>query len=397
MGENAGMNARLDPEAPVRAVGGGVRGVVGGLVLLALAIVGGSAGFRYVMSVRTSHQDAVGRDTAQLAEVWVRVTVPEVAKAEGALKLPAELRPAREAVINARVGGYVRAFHVDLGAEVEEGDLLAEIDAPEIERDAERAQAQHVQASAALALAETTAKRWKDLLASATASQQEADEKFADVNLKRANVEAASAEMERVKKVFGFAKITAPFGGRVIARSLEVGQLVDLGGKTELFRIADVSDLRAFVRVPQGFARSIEVGQKVVLSVPELRGETREGTVTRTAGAIDPQSRTLLTEVQVDNRDGGLLSGSFAQVELPDAKAEDVRTVPANCLMIRAAGPMAVVVDSEGSARFRKLQLGRDYGARVEVLEGIGETERVVLNPPDILTEGMKVRISDSK
>jgi RND family efflux transporter MFP subunit len=178
---------------------------------------------------------------------------------------------------------------------------------------------------------------------------------------------------------------------------LEVGQLVDLGGKTELFRIADVTDLRAFVRVPQGFARSIEVGQKVVLSVPELKGETREGTVSRTAGAIDPQSRTLLTEVQVDNGDGGLLSGSFAQVELPDARAEEVRTVPANCLMIRAAGPMAVVVDGEGAARFRKLQLGRDYGARVEVLEGISDGEQVVLNPPDILTEGMKVRISEAK
>jgi RND family efflux transporter MFP subunit len=346
---------------------------------------------------KAAHQAGVVADTQQLTEVWVRVTVPEVAKSEGLLKLPAELRPAREAVINARVGGYVRAFHVDLGAEVVEGDLLAEIDAPEIERDAERAQAQHVQASAALALAETTAKRWKDLLESATASQQEADEKFADVNLKRANVEAAAAEMERVKKVLGFAQITAPFAGRVIARTLEVGQLVDLGGKTELFRIADVTDLRAFVRVPQGFARSIAVGQKVVLSVPELKGETREGTVTRTAGAIDPQSRTLLTEVQVDNRDGGLLSGSFAQVELPDAQAEDVRTVPANCLMIRAAGPMAVVVDGEGAARFRKLQLGRDYGARVEVLEGISDGERVVLNPPDILTEGMTVRISESK
>ena len=391
------MNARFDAEKTGVSRRAGVGGAVGGLLLLGVAVVAGVTGYRSVVSARAGHRAAVVADTQKLAEVWVRVTVPEVAKGDGALKLPAELRPAREAVINARVGGYVRAFHLDLGAKVKEGDLLAEIDAPEIERDAERAQAQHVQASAALALAEITAKRWKDLLSSATASQQEADEKFADVNLKRANVEAAAAEMERVRKVFGFARITAPFSGRVIARSLEVGQLVDLGGKTELFRIADVTDLRAFVRVPQGFARSIEVGQKVVVSVPELKGGTREGTVSRTAGAIDPQSRTLLTEVQVDNRDGGLLSGSFAQVELPDARAEEVRTVPANCLMIRAAGPTAVVVDAEGCARFRKLQLGRDYGARVEVTEGISDGEQVVLNPPDVLTEGMKVRISESK
>ena len=359
------------------------------VILLASAFVIG-------LVPRLRERRTVAADTRELAQPIVAVVAPAPAKAGAPLVLSGELKPVTEASINARVNGYVRRWLVELGAQVTAGQLLAELDTPDTDRELSQARAQLRQAEAARDLATTTAKRWKEMLVAKTVSAQETDEKAGDLSLKNATVEAARANVQRLEQVAGFAKITAPFAGTITARSLDVGQLINPADNRELFHLAQSDKLRVFVRVPQNYARHTAAGQTAELTLPELPGKKFEAQVVRTAGALDAATRTLLTELEVDNSKGEILAGSYAQVRLAEATTEPVLTLPANAILFRAEGPQVAVVTGDRIA-LRTVTLGRDFGSAVEVRDGVGASDRIVVNPSDALTEGTPVRVVESK
>jgi RND family efflux transporter MFP subunit len=343
---------------------------------------------------RSRQRAVVASETRELAVQSVFVTNPAPAKAGATLVLSAELRPLMEVVIYARATGYVRRWMVDLGARVESGQLLAELDTPELDRELAEARAGLAQAEAARSFTETTAKRWREMLAARTVSSQEADEKAADFILKQTTVEVARAHVQRLEELAGFARITAPFPGTITARRLDVGQLVNAGSGQELFRLAQTEKLRAFVRIPQSCAHSVVIGQSAELSLVEMPGRVCEAKVVRTAGVLDAASRTLLTELEVDNAKGDLFAGSYAQLRLPDAKPDAVLAIPANAVLFRPEGTLVGVVGADNHVAMRKIVMGRDSGQTIEILEGLTQADKVVLNPPDSLVDGSEIRVA---
>ena len=360
------------------------------LFFIALALL--VAGLAVGIVPRLIQRATVRKETRELAVPAVNVIFPAPAPNAAPLSLSGELKPQMEAPIYARVSGYVRRWLVDLGAHVEAGQLLAELETPELDRELAEARAALVQVEAARDLSGTTAKRWREMLAGRTVSPQEADEKAADFTLKKATVEAARAKVQRLEEVNGFSRITAPFAGTITARRLDVGQLVTAAAGMELFRLAKTEKLRVFVRVPQNYARAVAVGQSADLLLTELPGREFGGEVVRTAGALDAGSRTLLTEIEVDNAKGDLLSGSYAQVRLADTNPEPVLTLPANAVFFRSDGAQVAILGKDNRVSLRTLALGRDFGPTIEVLSGVTKEDRVVLNPPDSLVEGSEVR-----
>ncbi len=360
------------------------------LFLAALCFAAGAFALGYFPRVR--ERAVVKSESHELAVITVDVTSPAPAPAGAPLVLSGEVRPLAEAAIHARANGYVRRWLADIGARVEKDQVLAELDTPEVERDLAQARAELAQAEAARALAEITARRWTEMLGAKTVSPQEADEKKADLTLKKAVVEAADAKVHRLEETLGFGKITAPFAGTITVRTLDVGQLVTAATGRELFRIVQADKLRVFVRVPQNYARAVAQGQTAELSFSELPGRTFEGKVVRTSGTLDSSSRTLLTELEVENAKGELLPGSFAQVRLSEARPDAVLTVPANALLFRIEGAMVGLVGADHRVALRKVALGRDFGSNVEVLSGLTTKDRVIVNPPDSLVERAEVR-----
>ena len=363
---------------------------LGGLFFIAVIFAAGA--FALGFFPRSRERAVVKSETRELALLTVDVTSPAPSKAALPLVFSGEVKALSEAAIYARANGYVRRWLVDIGAHVDKDQLLAELDTPEVERDLAQARAELAQAEAARALAETTAKRWTEMLAAKTISAQETDEKIADLALRKATVEAAHAKVQRLGEMLGFSKITAPFAGIVTVRTLDVGQLVMAGAGRELFRIAQADRLRVFVRVPQNYARAVAVNQTAELTLTELAGRTFEAKIVRTAGTLDAASRTLLTELEVDNAKGELLAGSYAQVRFKDAKPDAVLTIPANALLFRIEGTMVGVVGADNHVALRTVVMGRDFGSTVEVLSGVTAADRVVVNPPDSLVDGSEVR-----
>ena len=358
-------------------------------VVIVLAAVAG-------LVPRWRHRVSLRAETRDLAVQTVSVVLPSPGKAAPGLTLPAEVKPLVEAPIYARASGYLKRYLVDIGAQVKEGDLLVEIDTPELNQELAQARAQLLQADAALALAKTTAARWAELLKTASVSEQEAAEKQADFELKTANVEAARANVRRLEELQSFARVTASFAGTITARGTDVGQLIAAGSGKELFRLAQTRTLRVFVRVPQTAARGVAPGQTAELSIPELPGRVFPAKVVRTSGAMSADSRTLLAELEVDNSSGEILSGSYAQVRFTQAKLDSVLTLPSNTLLFRAEGPQVGVVGADGKVELRSVTLGRDFGPTVEILGGVGPTNQVILNPADSLVSGAVVRLAEA-
>jgi RND family efflux transporter MFP subunit len=367
---------------------------LGRLFLITLVILAAALVFGLVPRLR--ERRAVAEDTRALIQPSVLVINPTPANAGSPLVLSGELKPLSEASIHGRVNGYVRRWLVDLGAKVEAGQLLAELDTPDTDRELTQARAQLVQAEAARDLAMSTAKRWKEMLLAKTVSAQEADEKASDYQLKAATVEAAKANVERLHEISRFARIVAPFAGTITVRHVEVGQFIFAGEPQELFRLAQSDKLRVFVRVPQNYARGTAVGQTAELTLPEQPGRKFEARVVRTAGALDAATRTLLTELEVDNTQGDILAGSYAQVRLADSKPVARLTLPANTLLFRGEGAQVVLVEN-GRIASRNIKIGRDFGSSVEVESGVTAADQVVVNPSDSLTEGLEVKIGVAK
>ncbi|MGC8988764.1 MAG: efflux RND transporter periplasmic adaptor subunit [Verrucomicrobiia bacterium] len=357
------------------------------LMLIVAAVIAG-------LLPRLRHRSTLAIETRELAVPTVAVVSPMPGKPTPGLPLPAEIKPWIEAPIYARASGYLKRWLADLGARVEPGQLLAEIETPELDQELERARHQLAEAEAALALAKTTAERYAGLLKTASVSEQETAEKEADFALKTATVNAARANVRRLEELQGFARVAAPFAGVVTARSVDVGDLVTAGSGKELFRLAQTDKLRVYVRVPQAEAMNIKPGQLAELVIPEMPNRVFTGTVARTAGAISPESRTLLTELEVDNSKGEILAGSFGQVRFLGLKRPPTLTLPGNALLFRAEGPQVGVVQPDGTVALRPVKLGRDFGAMVEVVAGVSTNDQVVLNPPDSLADGSKVRVA---
>jgi RND family efflux transporter MFP subunit len=243
-------------------------------------------------------------------------------------------------------------------------------------------------------LARTTSERYRDLLKTASVSDQDAAEKVADLESKTATYESASARVRQLEDLMSFNRLSAPFNGRITLRNTDVGDLVTAGVGHELFRLADTSKLRVFIRVPQSMAFNVSTGQTADLFLPEKPGEHFTAVVTRTAGAIDAMSRTLLTELEVDNHEDKLFAGSFAQVRLEALRRSQLLTIPANALVFRQDGMQIAVVDTNNKVELRNFKPGRDLGYRLEVTEGVSANDRIILNPPDSLTAGVTVRLA---
>jgi membrane fusion protein, multidrug efflux system len=368
---------------------------LGRLLLLALLIL--AAAFVIGIIPRLRQHAAVAAETRDLSIPSVTLVSPTPAKAPPLLQLSGELKAAIEAPIYARATGYVRKWNVDIGSHVEPGQVMAELEIPEIDQQLAQAQADLKHAQAARELADLTASRWQQMLAGKTVSRQDADEKQADVSLTRTAEDSAKANVQRLDQMVGFAKITAPFAGTVTARSLDIGQLVNAGSGLELFRVALTDKLRVFVRVPQSYAHSITPQQNAEITLPDLPGRKFPAKIVRTAGAMDAASRTLLTELEVDNAKGELYAGGYAQVRLSDASAIAALTVPSNTLLFRPDGPVVAILGADHHVALRPVTLGRDFGFAIELLDGVKLTDQIVINPPDSLVDGVEVRVSEAK
>jgi len=360
-------------------------------VIAALVVIGLAAGF----IPRWRQRSALRAETLELAIPTVNVTSPTPGQAGPGLVLPGEVKPLVEATIYARASGYVKRWLVDIGAPVEEGQLLAEIDTPELNQQLAQTKAELAQAEAALALAKISADRWAELLKTASVSAQEAAEKEADYKLKTATVEAAQANLHRLEYLQSFARVTAPFAGTITARQIDVGDLIAAGSNRDLFHLAQTRTLRVYVRVPQTIARNVAPGQSAEVTIPELPGRVFPAKVVRTSGAMAADSRTLLTELEVDNAKEELLTGSYAQVRFLDTKLDAALTLPATTVIFRAEGTQVGVVQADGTVELRPIKIGRDFGPVVEILDGVQPADRVILNPADSLVSGATVRVAE--
>jgi len=311
------------------------------------------------------------------------------------LVLPGSTQAIQETGIYARTNGYVRKWNVDIGAKVEAGQLLAEIETPEVDQELNQARANVAQASANLHLARATLTRWQKLVDGKVVSPQEFDEKKSAADARDADLQVAQANVKRLQELQGFEKIVSPFSGIVTARNIDNGNLVSAGsGQTQpLFRIAQTDMLRIYVTVPQTQARSIVPGQSATVSVREIPDKTFNAKVVRTAGALDPAARTLLTELQLPNADGELFPGMYAEVKFALPHDDRTLVVPGNAVMIRSDGPKVLVVDAKQTIRARAVKLGRDLGDKVEIVSGLDPAESLVANPTDALHDGREVRV----
>jgi membrane fusion protein, multidrug efflux system len=379
------------PPATGAAETSGKKLLFAGALVVVLVVLGVLAG----VLPRHLRRAALAVETRELGRQTVSVGSPASGDIGTSLLFPAEVRPFVEVPVYARTSGYLKRWLVDIGAKVQEGDLLAEIDTPELNQELAQAKAMLAQAEAGLELARTTAARWAELLKTASVSEQEAAEKQADLNLKLANVEAARSNVRRLEELQSFELVKAPFAGTVVTRGTDVGQLITAGSARELFRLAQVSVLRVYVRVPQSLARSVVAGQKAELDLPELPAHPFPAQVVRTAGAMNAESRTLLVELQVDNARREIYAGCFAQVRFTDARPAAALALPSNTLLVRPEGTQVGVVNDGGKVELRKVTLGRDFGSTVEILEGVSPADRIILNPSDSLVAGTEVRVAE--
>jgi len=361
------------------------------LVLVLVLLVGVGLVGRFRQRVALSAENKV------LAMPTVSVVSAMSAKGAAGLAIPGEIKPWIEAPIYSRANGYLKRRYVDIGMEVKEGQLLAEIDTPEAGQDLERARAQLKQTEASLGLSKTTAARWEQLLKSSSVSEQEASEKLADHKLKAATADAARAEVRRLQEVRSFSRITAPFSGTITARNIDSGDLIVAGGAKELFHLAQTNRLRVFVQVPQAMARGIEAGQASEVNLPEFPGQVFTAKVIRSAGSFTDTSRTMQVELEVDNSQGKIMSGGYAQVRFTEAKLDAALTLPSNTLLFRADGPQVGVVLPDGTVELRKVALGRDFGQTIEIASGVTPKDRVIVNPSDSLAAGAKVAVLEPK
>jgi RND family efflux transporter MFP subunit len=336
----------------------------------------------------------VAATAQQNATQYVNVVTPTQTDGSGNTLLPGTLRGYVESPIYARATGYLLHWYADIGTRVKQGQLLAELDTPEIDQELAQALAQRQQTSSSLALAKSSLERWQQLRQRDAVSQQELDERQSTYTQDLANLAAADANVKRLQQLESFKRIVAPFTGVVTQRNVDVGDLIDAGSGTSraLFALAQSDPLRVYVQLPQAYAQNATVGQKVVVTQAELPGQQFNGTITHISGAIDVPTRSLQTEVTLPNPDDKLRPGAYVQVAVPAATHARL-TVPGNALLFRAEGPRLAVVDAKGNVSLHKVVIAQDLGQQLEIESGIASTDHIIINPSDSIADGDHVRV----
>jgi RND family efflux transporter MFP subunit len=365
-----------------------------------LAVLGLFAAGALSIKARAKEQTALSAETARLAVITVSTGYPQPEPRSNELELPGSVQAYTESPIYARTNGYLLRWYKDIGASVQKGELLADLDTPEVDQELSQAQAARQQMVAALDLARTSADRWRELRRTDSVSQQELDQKTSDYAQAQANMAAADANVRRLQEMESFKHVYAPFAGVLTRRNVDIGALVNAGnggsGK-ELFNLALIDPLRVYVSVPEADAPSIRADMRAWIGLAEFPASRFGGTVVRTANAIDQNTRTLLTEVDVPNKAGRLLPGAYAQVHF-DVPVNGMRlSVPSSAMLFRSEGPTVAVVGPGDRVQLRPIAIGRDFGTSLEILQGVKANDRVVENPPDSLENGQVVRVMVGK
>ncbi|MBE7942562.1 efflux RND transporter periplasmic adaptor subunit [Ramlibacter aquaticus] len=381
----------MPPEAPhpahARSRGFQLAALV--LVVIALAVLAFG-----LLSRRSQAQALQARAEAATLRPVV-VIPPGGGSAASTLELPGRIEAQSRAPIYARVPGYLKRWTVDIGTPVKAGQLLAEIETPDLDQQLAQARAELGTARANAALSETTAKRWQALLQRDAVSRQEADEKAADLAARQAAVRALEANVQRYEALKQFTRLVAPFDGVVTARNTDVGALINVGGApgSELFVVSDLRKLRVYVNVPQTYTAAIRTGTQARVSVPEQPGRSWPATVQAVSRAVSSASGSMLVQLALDNAGADLLPGGFASVAFPQARPAGVLSVPPGALIYGQAGVRVAVVDGEDRIRLKPVTISRDLGAVVEIGSGLAASDRVVESPPDGVEEGDKVQV----
>jgi RND family efflux transporter MFP subunit len=378
-----------------RPTSSGVGKVILGL-LLALAIAGFIL-YRGV-TVRVRAAADVKADTNLLAVPAVSLAEPQRGAPQEELILPGNIQAFIDAPIYARTNGYLKTWYVDIGGRVKTGQLLAEIETPELDQQLQQATAELATANANYALAQTTAARYEDLLKSDSVSKQDVDNTVGDAHAKKAMVDSASDNVKRLEQLQAFEKVYAPFDGVLTARNTDIGQLIGSGsapGAKELFHVAAINTLRVYVNVPQSYSPAAVPGVQCYLTMPQFPGRRFPGKLVRTSQAIDQSSRTLLVEVDVANPTDEILPGAYSEVHLKLPSATSAVVIPVTSLIFRSEGLRVGVVRNKHAALI-PITIGRDFGTTVEVVSGLDANEKVITNPPDSLVDGQEVRSASS-
>ncbi len=362
---------------------------LGGVALAVLIVAGG-------LLSRVSADQSLKSRAAVDAIPTVSVIVPTAADAQQGLVLPGQVRAFYDAQIHARVPGYLKRWYTDIGAKVKAGQVLAEIDTPDLDQQLARAEADLTTAGANRSLAQVTAGRWNTLLGDDAVSHQEADEKTSDLAAKSALVKAAGAELGRLKALEAFKRITAPFDGVVTGRTTDIGALIAAGAPNDagLFTVSDVHRLRIYVKAPQAYTAQLKPGMTATLTVPERPGQTFSATLVSASGAVSDQSGAMTVELQMDNPGGLLNPGDYAQVRFALPAPVGVMRLPASAVMFRRKGSAVAVLGSDGRAHIRYVTIAQDQGTFVEIAGGLAATDKVIDSPPDSLADGEAVRLA---
>ncbi len=366
--------------------------VAAGLVAVLVIL----AGFTILARARASAE--LESDTMENLVPTVSVIQPKRTPAQIQLELPGNITAFEEAPIYARVSGYLKHWLTDIGTHVVAGQPLAEIETPELDQELNQANAVLAQANANLEIARISSERWQKLRASDSVSQQDTDVRVATWHARQADVLAAESNVKRLTEMTNFKMLIAPFPGIITVRTMDAGTLITAGSSREIFRLARIDPLRVYISLPQAYSQMVKTNDEATLTFSELPGQSFTGVVDRTAGAIDPISRTLLTEILVTNHDGKLFPGAHTMVRVNMATGVNPVVVPVNTLLFRnEQGVQVGLVDSNGLVRLANVTMGRDYGTTVEIVYGLSETDQVILNPSDSLQPGIKVHVAKAE
>jgi len=347
---------------------------------------------------RINARAALEKETAEMAIPTVSVITPKRGAPTQEVVLPANVQAYIDSPIYARTNGYLKRWYTDIGARVKAGQLIAEIETPEVDQQLRQAKADLATAEANLNLSQITATRYQDLLKTDSVSKQDTDNATGDLAAKQATVQSSQANVKRLEELQSFESIYAPFDGVITARNTDIGALIDSGSsggtRTELFHIAQPDKLRVYVSVPQVYSQAMKPGLSADLVLPQFPGRVFPGTLVRTAEAIDQSTRTLLVEIRVNNPTGTLFSGAYAEVRLKLPTATSAFILPVNTLLFRSEGLRVAAVTDGQHAELKPITLGHDFGSEVEVVAGLTGDESIIANPPDSLVSGEEVRIA---
>jgi RND family efflux transporter MFP subunit len=366
-----------------------------GLIILILAVVIVVYGL-----VSRAAQGSKLRDVTEAQAIPnVSVATPQRIENKSGLQLPGRLEAFIRAPIYARVPGYLKSWKHDIGSKVKAGDLLAEIDTPDLDQQLAQSRASLNVAEANSKLAQITAERWQGLAGTDAVAKQDVDQRTFTYNANLAQVKAAKAAVDQLVAEEGFKRLVAPFDGIVTARETDIGALINVGasGGAELFVVSDTGRLRVYVNVPQNYVPNVPPGTKATLTVPERPGKTYTGTVEASAAAVNPISGTTLMQLVVDNKAGELMPGDYASINLAVAPAANVLTVPGSAIIFDSKGVKVATVDGNNRVQLKPVTIERDLGATVELSTGLSADDRVISNPPDGIDNGAQVRLLDAK